>query len=105
MTVYQARMDTIYYSDDPASEGAPCELRIDGDEIVVSTGTGADTVVYEGRQLSEGHFHLRSSDPEGTATLHCFEKSRIFEGYWAEKDGPDYEGGRGFWRITIDIDG
>jgi hypothetical protein len=45
----------------------PGELRIDGDEIVVSTGTGADTVVYEGRQLNEGQFHLRSSDPEGTA--------------------------------------
>ena len=95
-------MDTIYYANYAAKHGTSCEVRLDGDDIVVSTAADEDAVLYSGKQLSEGHFHLASSNPKGTATLHCFVGSRILEGFWMETADSENDGSSGFWRITFD---
>lgn len=101
MAVYQATMETVYYTDKPASSDVPCELKIDGDDIVVSINYPTYISVYTGKKLSEGHYRLECKDANSVATLHCFDKGKIFEGYWYVKEDQDNDAGRGFWRIYI----
>jgi hypothetical protein len=90
-----ARVDTVYYDERVADENAPCDVRIDGDQIVVSYEDEEGKVVYTGKSHGPGHYHLAAPERKGTATLHKFEGSKFLEGFWIE------DGWKGFWRITL----
>lgn len=91
----KARVDTVYY-DGEADVDDFCDVRIDGDKIVISyEGDNCQMVVWNGVMRGQGHFELRSHEVNGRATLHMFEGSQILEGYWEE------DGYRGFWRINL----
>jgi len=94
MPTQQARM-TTYFGDETPSEVYPCEVRIDGDEIIVSYDGDAGPVVYSGKMKGEGHFELKSARPEGRACLHRFWNGRRLDGWWKE------DGYEGMWRITF----
>ena len=89
-------METFYY--DGPFDSATCQVRIDGDKIVVSYKDEgfAKTVVYNGVDHGIGHYELSCPEEHGHATLHRFNKdSRYLEGYWEER--PD----SGMWRIEL----
>lgn len=90
-----SRMDSVYYDDTEALEDEPCEVRIDGDLIVVSYEDDDGVVIYKGKSQGAGHFQLTAPERNAKATLHMFEGSKILEGFWIE------EGYKGFWRITL----
>jgi len=74
-----------------------CEVRVEGESIFVSyENNGAPNVVlYEGKAKGPGHYYLECHNPKARATLHCFENSKILEGWW-EEGGED-----GMWRISF----
>lgn len=88
-------MDTFYY-DGEADTDSDCEVRIDGNEIVISYDGGEGPVVYKGQAKGTGHYELRSVGVEGRATLHMFEGGKFLEGFWIE------DGTEGMWRITLE---
>jgi len=88
-------MDSVYYDDMPAYEGENCEVKIDGDEIVVSYKDEQGRVLYKGREKGQGHYILECPERRGKASLHRFPEEKFLDGYWVE------EGTRGFWRIYL----
>lgn len=97
MTVWKnAKVDTVYYDETEADEGDDCEIRIDGDQIVVSYEDDEGVVLYKGKNHGNGHFQLSSPERNGKATLHMFEGSKILEGFWIQ------DGNKGFWRISLE---
>ena len=95
MLTKTALMDTVFYDETPAYEGEECEIRINGNEIVVSYKDDDEVVIYKGKDEGHGHFVLECPERKGKATLHQIPKSKFLEGFWIE------EGYRGFWRITL----
>lgn len=89
-----SKMDTFYY-DGAADTDSPCEVRIDGNEIVVSYEGDDGPIIYKGQAMGVGHFELRSAAVDGRATLHMFEGGKSLEGFWVE------DGIEGMWRITL----
>lgn len=96
MTVWSnSRADIFYYNDD-ADCGDPCEVKIDNGRIVVSyEDEGGGYIVYEGSENGAGHFELSAPSVNGRATLHMFNGNKVLEGWW------DEEGTRGMWRIFL----
>jgi hypothetical protein len=90
-----ALMDTIFYGDNPAFEGEECEIRINGNEIVISYSDSDGVVIYKGKDEGSGHFVLECPERRGRATLHQIPTSKFLEGFWVE------DGDKGFWRITL----
>lgn len=90
-----ARMDNAYYDQRTALEDDSCEVRIDGEQIVVSYEDDDGVVLYKGKEHGLGHFQLTAPERDGKATLHRFEGSKILEGFWIEG------GEKGFWRVTL----
>lgn len=90
-----ARLETIYYDEEEAVLNDVCDVRMDGNVIVVSYEGDEGPVVWRGQMNGQGHFELRSPEVNGRATLHMFEGSDILEGYWNE------DGYKGFWRIYL----
>lgn len=86
-------MTILFYSKDP-SENYPCEVKIDGNRILVEYDDDG-VVQYEGVSNGEGHFELNGSGFNGRASLHMFPGSLVLEGSWAE------EGYRGMWKINL----
>ena len=79
-------------------EADPCEVRIEGGDIVVA---GRDWV-YRGKEEGPGHYRLRGEEPGksgelevGTATLHRFEGASVLVGNW--KVGQE----KGMWLIRL----
>lgn len=95
MLTKTALMDSVFYDETPANEGEECEIRIDGNEIVVSYEDDDGVVIYRGKDEGHGHFVLECPERQARATLHQIPESRFLEGFWIE------EGYRGFWRITL----
>jgi hypothetical protein len=89
------RMDSFYY-DRAAIAGHPCEVRIDGTEIVVSYKWDGEWVSYNGSEVGEGDFELTCDEKRGHAYLYRRRDSAHLDGYWME------DGERGMWRITLD---
>jgi len=94
MVWHNCKVDTFYY-DDEADTDSPCEVRIDGDVIVVSYDGENGPIIYKGQAKGAGHFELRSTDVDGRATLHMFEGGKSLEGFWIE------DGIEGMWRIAL----
>ena len=90
-----AKMDTVFYDETPAYEGEECEIKINGDEIVVSYKDEDGVVIYRGTDEGHGHFVLECPERNGKAVLHQIRNSKYLEGFWRE------EGDEGFWRITL----
>ena len=85
----------IYYRDTEADLDEPCEVRVDGNSIVVSYEDDGGHTVYKGIENGIGHFELSAPTVKGRASLHMFKHNRILEGYWEE------DGQRGMWRIKL----
>ena len=95
-----SEMTTAYFDASEAVEGDRCEVRIDESEIVVSyqeddERNGFTHVLYQGKNIGDGHYKLTCPERNGEATLHRFPDGKILEGYWKE------DGYRGFWRIYL----
>jgi len=86
---------TTAYLDEKSTWREKCEVRIDGDVIVVSYKDERGPVVCKGNDRGNEHFELFYLEREGHATLHRFDNSTVLEGYWVE--GTD----RGFWRVEL----
>lgn len=74
---------------------SPCEVRIDGADIVISYDDGGIPALYKGREIAPGHFELHSSNG-GRATLHQMPGGDRLEGFWVES------GSTGMWLIDVD---
>ncbi len=89
-----SKVDILHY-DGEVSVNETCEVRIDGDSIVVSYEDAGGYTVYKGSVNGTGHFELEAPSVKGRASLHMFQGGKILEGYWVE------DGSRGMWRITL----
>ncbi len=96
MKVQQATMVNIWFGTYSFEEW-PCEIRIDGSDIVVSYMEEEDSehIIYSGKEIGSGHYRLECREKSAIASLHCFPDSTIYEGYWKE------EGEEGMWRIKV----
>ena len=96
MTLYKDATCESYHPDAGLEEEA-CEVRIEGDDIVVSTKAW----MYRGKEDGPGHFRLGGREQvdgdelEGRATLHRFEGESVLVGDW--KVGKYF----GAWRIRL----
>ena len=92
--LYDNATVTSYFTDG-GSDTQDCEVRMDGETIVVDGGDW----MYEGREQGPGHYRLesrgRNGNLDGTATLHRFDGASRLVGDWVE--------GResGTWRIDL----
>ena len=74
-----------------------CQVRIDGNKIVVSYEQPDGLTVYEGEEFTAGHFRLTCARKGGRAMLHRAPGENVLEGSWTE--GED----RGMWRIQLSL--
>ena len=72
-----------------------CQVRIDGAKIVVSYEQHDGPTVYEGEEVTSGHFKLTCARKKGHATLHRMPGENLLEGYWIEGEN------QGMWRIRL----
>lgn len=88
--------DVLFYDETPAfinDEGYIVRLSDEKLEIAYDGAEGA--VCYQGKNNGNGHFELKAPEINGQASVHCFPKSNVMEGYWQEG------GERGMWRIHL----
>jgi len=104
MDLYKSSTMETYYAEDLARNEHPCEVKIaESGKIVVSYKSEVHpyrAIVYQGTQLSEGHWELHSVDPHGHASLHRMSQDSVFlEGCWQEQ----FEESTwvGMWRIRL----
>ena len=96
MTLWKNCTTDIYYQDEGAEMNDPgYQVRIDGDELVLSYETTKGWVNYKGKDLGGGHFELYSEEVDGRSMLHRAPEAEILEGFWSE------DGSRGMWRIHL----
>ncbi|MBC2770899.1 hypothetical protein [Pusillimonas minor] len=88
-----SKMTLVYYSQEN-SNVLPCDVRIDGEEIVVQYDSDGP-VLYIGKDLGYGHYLVESFEEKGKASLHRAPNSQFMEGFWIE------DGIRGMWRIEL----
>ncbi|QLP98560.1 MAG: hypothetical protein HZY79_15855 [Rhodoblastus sp.] len=81
---------------DGADFGWPCEVRLDGDEIIISYEENGCHCLYKGRDVGHGHFELNCTENGGKATLHRFPDGDHLDGFWVQ------DGYQGMWRIHLD---
>lgn len=81
----------------------PCEVRIDGDEIVLALRETNDyeIAIWKGKEQGEGHYVLRREEGYGQAGLHRFAGGGFLEGYWEEDD----DGGISTGMLRIELGG
>lgn len=97
MTVWKNCSCDIYYAGDEAELRDPgYEVRLDGDELVVSYEGDSGWVVYRGTDLGGGHYVLSAPEVDGRAVLHRIPKGENLEGFWEEGRT------RGMWRVYLD---
>jgi hypothetical protein len=94
-SIWEASMDTVYYTADDAWLRTPCKVTIGSGRIAVSYDIDGENYRYVGNELAPGHFELSLDDGDGRASLHMFPNSKLIEGYWKE------DGAEGFWRIFL----
>lgn len=76
----EAELET-FYADTTPSDRTPCEVRIDGPDIVVSFEGDTGTVTFKGHG-ENGHFRLELPSVNGRAELHMFPDSNELVGSW-----------------------
>ena len=93
----QCLADIVYYDNAYAcTEDIGYQVRLEGDELVLTYEDREGPVEYRGKEQGAGHFWLYCPERKGVATLHRFPDGNILEGYWIER------GCRGMWRITLE---
>ena len=96
MTIWKNCIADIYYQDGKAELRDPgYEVRITGDELVVSYEGDQGWVNYKGNDLGFGHYELYCQNVDGRSMLHRMADSEILEGNWSES------GCFGMWRIYL----
>ncbi|MDO9708143.1 hypothetical protein [Paracraurococcus lichenis] len=95
-----------YFPGEEVVDECPCTIRLDPQEktlaVLYCDHNGAE-ISYVGVEQGIGHWRLRNAFNQGEASLHAFEGSKIYEGYWKEKkDSGVWE--TGMWRIEIEAD-
>jgi len=91
----------IVYADSSPSTSDDCMVRLDATSRelrIYYEDHNGEEVVYVGAELGQGHWKLRCAANDGTASLHAFDGSDVFEGSWIES------GAEGMWRITVEDD-
>ena len=56
MLTKTALMDTVFYNETPAFEEEKCEIRITGNEIVISYRDDDDVIIYKGKDEGQDHW-------------------------------------------------
>jgi hypothetical protein len=95
MTLWKHSMMESYHASGEEKTDTTCEVRIDGEKIVVSYDDDDGPSIYEGKQVAPGHFQLTLPRKKGRATLHRAPDSEFLEGHWIES------GYEGMWRIQL----
>jgi len=96
MTIWKNCHSDVYYANDrPDLKDSGYEVRITGDELVISYEGEVGWVNYTGKDLGGGHFELASPEVNGRAMLHRVADSAILEGSWSE------DGEHGMWRVHL----
>lgn len=97
LTVWGKSSLTSYYDGDDRVD-CDCQVRIEGQKIVVSYDDDDGPMVYQGSETAAGHYRLVSSRKNGRATLHREPGDDVLEGHWIEA------GYEGMWRIQLGTD-
>ena len=96
MTIWKNCTADIYYQDDaPELKDPGYQVRIDGDEMVISYEGKRGWVNYQGKDLGGGHYELRALEVDGRALMHRAPGAEIIEGCWQES------GWNGMWRVRL----
>lgn len=93
-----------YYADGSSVNISKCELRLGDEDIVVSyLGEMGERCLWRGKEVGAGHYIFKKEDEgsSGDATLHCFPKGTIYDGWWTEKDEDGLS--EGMWRVEVKI--
>src|SRR5262245_55716036 len=96
MTLYRNSKVDVYYGDGEADFKQPYEVRIADGSIVLSYKVEGITVFYEGKEIGDGHFILKSTNVNGKGTLHKVPEDDVLEGWWFE------DGSEGMWRVYLE---
>ena len=95
MTIWKNCTCDLYFYDARADLKDPgYEVRIDGDEMVISYQDDGEWVNYKGKDLGGGHYELIADDVS-RAMMHRVPNSEIIEGFWQEGDN------FGMWRLYL----
>ena len=84
------------YEEGSARQDAPCQVRIQGGELILSYESEAGHVIYRGTEEGDGHYRLTAPSVAGRGTLHRVPGDDLLEGSWTEA------GYSGMWRIQLD---
>ncbi len=96
MSVFlNSKMVSVYEDKTPVYKRQDCQVKLEGDEIVVDYKDERGIVLYKGKEKGQGHYLLKCPEKQGEASLHRFSEAEILDGYWRE------EGYEGFWRIHL----
>lgn len=96
MTIWKHCTADIYYQNDTCELQDPgYEVRIDGDELVISYEGETGWVNYRGKDLGGGHYELHADSVNGRAMMHRAPGALILDGCWTEN------GMRGMWRVRL----
>jgi hypothetical protein len=88
-----------YFEDGGETTVTECEIRLNPDgEISIFYDIEGEEHTYKGVERGQGHWILRKSDHTGEASLHAFEGSVFYDGWWKEGQY------KGMWRIRVDSD-
>ncbi len=98
MPIWPKSTFDAYYPDKGMDSNLPCEVRINGDEIVVSYRDDFRKclVVWKGHDEGNGHYVLEAPTVKGRATLHMNSDHEILDGWYIE------DRRQGMWRFTLD---
>ena len=96
MAIWKNCTCDIYYQDEGAALRDPgYEVRIDGDELVISYEGDQGWINYKGKDQGGGHYALTADVVNGRALVHRAPDAEIVEGCW------DEDGCFGMWRFYL----
>lgn len=96
MTIWKNCTCDLYYQDEGAALRDPgYEVRIDGDELVISYEGDQGWINYKGKDQGGGHYALTADVVNGRALVHRAPDAEIVEGCWEE------DGCFGMWRFYL----
>lgn len=96
MTIWKNCTADLYYNDDtPELRDPGYEVRLEGDELVISYQSDGRWISYKGQDQGGGHYPLTADSIQGSAMLHRAPDAEILEGYWSEN------GSSGMWLVYL----
>lgn len=91
--------DTYYHHHQPELDTSGYEVRIDGDELVISYADDMGWVTYRGKDVGGGHYPLTAETCNGRipghAMMHRSPGANFLAGDW------DEGGEGGMWRVHL----